>query len=105
MSLKTNILEDIDNVFMNMQDFGEEHTIDNKKVVCVIDDDALKIRSGSNELSVSESTLLLFAKESELPKRKVAGDEILIDGRIYIVDDWKVNFGVAEIVLHQNVSH
>lgn len=105
MSLKTNILEDIDNVFMNMHDFGEEHTIDNKKVVCVIDDEALKIRSGSNELSVSESSLLLFAKESELPKRKVAGDEILIDGRIYIVDDWKVNFGVAEIVLHQNVSH
>ena len=105
MSLKTNILEDIDNVFLNMADFGEEHTIDNKPVVCVIDDDALKIRSGSNELSVSESTLLLFAKESELPKRKVAGDELLVDGRIYIVDDWKVNFGIAEIVLHQNVSH
>ncbi len=105
MSFKTNILEDIDNVFLNMDGFGEEHTIDNKKVVCVIDDDALKMRSGSNELSVSESTLLLFAKESELPTRKVAGDNILIDGRPYIVDDWKVNFGVAEVVLHQNVSH
>lgn len=105
MSLKTNILEDIDNVFLNMNDFGEEHIIDGKPVVCMFDDDALKIRSGSNELSVSESTLLLFAKESNLPKRKVAGDEILIDGRIYIVDDWKVNFGVAEIVLHQNVSY
>ena len=53
MSLKTNILEDIDNVFLDMDGFGEEHTIDNKKVICVIDDDALKMRSGSNELSVS----------------------------------------------------
>ena len=104
MSLKDKILEDINSVFLNLEDFGEIHTVDGKSVVCMFDDDALKIRSGSNELSVSESTLLLFAKESDL-SRKIAGDEILIDGRIYIVDDWKVNFGVAEIVLHQNVSH
>ena len=105
MSLKDKILEDIISVFLNLEDFGEIHTVDGKSVVCMFDDDALKIRSGSNELSVSESTLLLFAKVSDLPKRKVAGDDITIDGRIYIVDDWKVNLGVAEIVLHQNVSY
>lgn len=104
MSFKDVILEDINNVFLNLEDFGEMHTIDGQSVVCMIDDDALKIRQGSNELSVSESSLLLFAKESDLP-RKVAGDDLLIDGRIYVVDDWKVNLGVAEIVLHQNVSH
>lgn len=104
MSLKDEILEDINNVFFNLEDFGEAHTIDGKSVVCVLDDDALKIRSGSNELSVSESSLLLFAKVSDLP-RKVVGDDLHIDGRIYIVDDWKVNFGVAEIALHQNVSY
>ena len=105
MSLKDRILEDINSVFLNLEDFGETHIIDGKSVVCMFDDDALKIRSGSNELSVSESTLLLFAKESDLRKRKVVGEDIMIDGRIYIVDDWKVNLGVAEIVLHQNVSY
>ena len=104
MSFKDDILNDINNVFLNLEDFGEEHIIDGKPVICMFDDDALKVRSGSNELSVSESTLLLFAKVSDLP-RKVAGDDLMIDGRIYIVDDWKVNFGVAEIVLHQNVSY
>ena len=104
MSLKDEILNDIDNVFFILEDFGEEHIIDGKSVICVLDDDALKIRSGSNELSVSESTLLLFAKVSDLP-RKVVGDELLIDGRIYIVDDWKVNLDVAEVALHQNVSY
>ena len=104
MSLKDEILNDIDNVFFILEDFGEEHIIDGKSVICILDDDALKIRSGTNELSVSESTLLLFAKVSDLP-RKVVGDELLIDGRIYIVDDWKVNLDVAEVVLHQNVSY
>ena len=104
MSFKDDILNDINNVFLNLEDFGEEHIIDGKPVICMFDDDALKIRSGSNELSVSESTLLLFAKASDLP-RKVVGDELLIDGRIYIVDDWKVNLDVAEVALHQNVSY
>ena len=104
MSFKDEILEDIDNVFLNLEDFAEVHSIDGKSVVCMFDDDALKMRSGSNELSVSESTLLLFAKVSDLP-RKVVGDELIIDGRIYIVDDWKVNLGVAEVVLHQNVAY
>ena len=104
MSLKDEILNDIDNVFFFIEDFGEEHIIDGNPVICVFDDDALKIRSGSNELSVSESSMLLFAKVSDLP-RKVVGDELLFDGRIYIVDDWKVNLGVAEIALHQNVSY
>lgn len=104
MSLKDEIFSDIDNVFLNPEDFAEEHTIDGKKVVCMFDDDALKMRSGSNELSISESTLLLFAKESDLPTRKVAGDVLMVDGKPYIVDDWKVNLGMAEIALHQNVS-
>lgn len=104
MSLKDEILNDIDNVFFFIEDFGEEHIIDGKTVICVFDDDALKIRSGSNELSVSESSMLLFAKVSDLPQ-KVVGDELLFDGRIYIVDDWKVNLGVAEVALHQNISY
>ena len=104
MSFKDELLTDIDNIFLNIEDFGETHIIDGKPVICMLDDDALKIRQGSNELSVSESSLLLFAKASDLP-RKVAGDTVTINGRIYIIDDWKVNLGVAEIVLHQNISH
>ena len=104
MSLKDDILNDINNVFFTLEDFGEEHIIDGNPVICMFDDDALKIRSGSNELSVSESSLLLFAKVADLP-RKVVGDDLMIDGRIYVVDDWKVNLGVAEVALHQNVSY
>ncbi len=104
MSFKDELLKDIDNIFLNLEEFGETHIIDGKSVVCMLDDDALKMRQGSNDLSVSESSLLLFAKESDLP-RKATGDTVTINGRIYIIDDWKVNLGVAEIVLHQNISY
>lgn len=105
MSLKDIMADDINNVFLDLDDFGEEHTIEGKKIVCIVDDDTLKLRQGTNDLSVTESTLLLFAKTDDLPKRKVSGETLNIDGKLYIVDDWKVNFSMAEISLHQNVSH
>ena len=104
MTFKEELLEDINNVFLNLDEFGEEHIINGKPVICMLDDDALKLRQGSNELSISDSSLLLFAKKSDLP-RKVVGDDLTIDGKIYIVDDWKVNLGMAEVVLHRNVSY
>ena len=104
MTFKEEMLKDIDDVFLNLDEFGETHNINGKPVVCMLDDDALKLRQGSNELSISDSSLLLFAKTSDLP-RKVVGDDLTIDGKIYIVDDWKVNLGMAEVVLHRNVSY
>ena len=65
MSLKDIIADDINNVFLNLDDFGEEHTIEGKKIVCIGDDDTLKLRQGTNDLSVTESTLLLFAKSDD----------------------------------------
>lgn len=104
MTFKEELLEDIDNIFLNLDEFGERHLVDGKTIICMLDDDSLKLRQGSNELSISDSSLLLFAKKSDLP-RKVVGDDILIDGKVYIVDDWKVNLGMAEVVLHRNVSY
>ena len=104
MTFKEELFEDINNIFLNLDEFGEEHIINGKPVICMLDDDALKLRQGSNELSISDSSLLLFARKSDLP-RKVVGDDLTIDGKIYIVDDWKVNLGMAEVVLHRNVSY
>lgn len=97
------MLNDLDNVFLNLDDFAETHLVEGKEIQCVLDDEALKTRQGSAEIGIDESTLLLFAKVEDLPKRKKGG-LLKIDHKIYIIDDWKVNFGMAEVALHQNVA-
>ena len=94
---------DINNVFLGLDDFAEEHLVDGKKILCVIDNDTLKTRQGTAEIGVDESTLLLFAKVEDLPKKKKGG-LLNVDHKQYMIDDWKVNFGMAEIALHQNVA-
>ena len=103
MTFKDEMLNDLDNVFLNLDDFAEMHLVEGKKIQCVLDDESLKTRQGSAEIGIDESTLLLFAKVSDLPNRKKGG-LLQIDHKIYMIDDWKVNFGIAEVALHQNVS-
>lgn len=103
MTLKDELINDINNVFLALDDFAEEHIVDGKTILCVIDNDTLKTRQGTAEIGVDESTLLLFANVEDLPKKKKGG-LLTIDHKIYMIDDWKVNFGMAEIALHQNVA-
>lgn len=103
MSLKDEIEKDINNTFLSLEEFAEIHLVEGKEILCVIDNDSLKSRQGSAEIGIDESTLLLFAKVSDLPKKKQGG-LLNIDHKIYMIDDWKDNFGMAEIVLHRNTS-
>lgn len=105
MAFKDDLRADINNVFLNLEDFGEEHTVDNKSIKCMFDEESLKERQGTNDLAVSESVLILFAKEEDLPKRKVSGEKLTIDGKIYVVDDWKVNLGMVEVAVHHGETY
>ena len=103
MTLKDEITNDINLVFLALDDFAEEHIVEGKKILCVIDNDSLKTRQGSAEIGIDEGTLLLFANVKDLPEKKKGG-LLKVDHKIYMIDDWKVNFGMAEIVLHRNTS-
>ena len=103
MTLKDEINNDINNVFLGVNDFAEEHLVEGRKILCVLDNETLKTRQGSAEIGIDESTLLLFANINDLPKKQ-AGGLLNVDHKEYMIDDWKVNFGMAEIVLHRNIT-
>jgi len=89
-------------LFLNLDEFGEEHRIDGKMVTVVLDDNALKERQGGAELSVAESSLLIYAAVEDLPTPKAPGAGMNVDGREYIVDDWSIDMGIATVALRQN---
>lgn len=104
MSLKDEIKRDTERVFLNMDDFGEIHIIDGLDVPSVIDDERLQERQSSNELDVSESSLIIFAPEKFI-KRKVKGDKMMVDGKIYVVDAVSLNIGMYELALSRLESY
>lgn len=86
-------------VFLNLDELGEEHEVAGETITCVFDDKALRERQGGAELAVAESSILLYAKCEDLPGRKGFGAELMVDGRPYIVNTWDEDMGIATIAL------
>lgn len=100
---KEMVRDDIRDVFLDLDEFAEEHRIEGRTVTAVLDDDILRERQGGQELGVAESSLMLYAAVEDLPARRPAGEGLNIDGREYVINDWREDMGVAAIALGQSV--
>lgn len=104
MSFKAMVDRDIRGVFINFAEFGETRIIDGRETVIVVDQDELKRRQGGQDLAVAESGTLFYAHSDELPGRKPPGQNLTVDGRVCIIDDWKEDMGMATVVLRENIT-
>ncbi len=104
MTFKEMLQDDIQNVFLNLDEFGSKHFFEGKEITCIFDDEALRARQSGAELGVSESDVLIFAATDDLPCRKGAGEHILIDGREHIINTWDENMGMTQITLSQVIT-
>lgn len=90
-------------VFLNIDEFGEIHTVEGKPIPIVIDNDELKERQSGQDIAVAESSTLFYARTEDLPRRRPAGENININGRECMIDDWQEDMGLSTIVLHQSI--
>ena len=90
-------------VFLNIDEFGEIHTVEGKPIPIVIDNDGLKERQSGQDIAVAESSTLFYARMEDLPRRRPAGENININGRECMIDDWQEDMGLSTIVLHQSI--
>ena len=104
MGFKDMVAADRSAVFIDLDFFGEEYRIEGRKVTIVVDTDELKERQGSQDLAVAESATLFYARTEDLPPRRSPGQSLNVNGRECIIDDWKVDMGIATIVLRENIT-
>lgn len=90
-------------VFLAIDFFGETCSIEGKDVTIVLDNDELKARQGGQDLAVAESATLFYARAEDLPPRRTPGQNLNVNGRECIVDDWQVDMGMATVVLRENI--
>ncbi len=104
MGFKDMVAADCAAVFLNVDEFGVEATVEGKLIRIVVDDDYLKQRQGGQELAVAESGSLFYARAEDLPSRLAPGDSLNINGRERIVDDYREDMGIATVTLHETIS-
>ena len=94
---------DRDAVFLNAEEFGDLHTIDGRQVMAVVDEPQTA-KSGMSAAALAGAEVIGFAKNEDLPAPRAEGDTLNVDGRMFIVVSWRVDCGMAEIALRQNIS-
>lgn len=103
MGFKDMVAADNLAVFLDVETFGEYYRIEGKRIPIVIDNDELKERQGGQDLAVAESATLFYALAADLPARRAPGENLNINGRECIVDDWKEDMGMATVALRENI--
>ncbi len=100
---KDMVAADLLGTFLDVDTFGEVYRIEGKEILIVVDNDELKERQGGQDLAVAESATLFYARTADLPPRRPAGENLNVNGRECIVDDWQEDMGMSTVVLRQNI--
>lgn len=91
------------NVFLDVDFFGELYCIEWKEIPIVIDNDELKERQAGQDIAIAESATLFYARVEDLPPRRAPGENLNVNGRECLVDDWQVDQDMATVTLRQNI--
>ena len=98
---------DIDNVFFNTDEFADEHTINGKTLLAVLDENTLMDRSAHWEGGAKQSfdqglykaDAKLFVKCRELGGRPKVSSPMIVDGKKYLVGNVDEEAGVYSVEL------
>lgn len=104
MSFKETVKSDIANVFFNLNEFAELHTINGRQLPVIVDNDRLQQRSKKEYDGLYVGDLLYFVSANDFGPPPKPDSIQLFDGKPYIVFDVRQDVGMYEIILKLNAS-
>ena len=102
MNFKERIRQDIDTVFLNLEEFAEQHRIEGKEIPIVIDNNELTKLKQGQILGLVDADMLIFGRCEDFPDDMNPGRLLNVDGREMIVTNTGVDMGMIEVALKQN---
>lgn len=102
MGFKEIVAADIDRVFLNPNEFGEMHRLDDVELCAVISTNQTKQRSkvqSRNFEGLHGEFMTVNIKKSDFPRIPKQGENIRLDGKLYKVSECRDNMGMLYIEL------
>lgn len=96
MRLKDDMTRDLDEVFLNEDDFAQVRSVGGERVKCVLYETAQSQLDEENGMGYKAYTLQ--AKKSDLPPLR-AGNVLIVDGKTYTVSNVRMDYGMSIIEL------
>ncbi|SDD89603.1 hypothetical protein [Sporomusa acidovorans] len=105
MNLKDVMATDINDVFLDHDEFATYHDINGKQILCVIDEDISKQRNNRQSDTYDglyQRELTLFVSEVDIGYRPERDQKMTVDGEWYKVLNCGAGGGMLEIDLGAN---
>lgn len=103
MTFKELLAQDIHNVFLNLDEFAEEHQVNGRPMPVQLDENELlerdKSRMGGHQDGLYKTRRLIFVAASDFGARPAIGSLLNLDGHQYKVTDCKDEAGMYSIEL------
>ncbi len=105
---KDMVAADIDNVFLNTDEFAEEHNLNGTICKCILQDEsvmeALSIdeQMNQNYQGLYGSRLIVNCKAADLPMVPVTDQTFRVEGKLYLVESCANDMGMLTIQLVAN---
>ena len=104
-SFKEVMKDDVNNTFMNVDEFADTHTVDGKKIPVLVDDNEIierekKMKSNMDGVYVKQK--LIYVKADDFGPLPAIGRQIVFDGKRYMVTDSTDEGGVYTITMEAN---
>lgn len=101
--------QDISNVFFNFEEFAEEHNVNGKKMMIIVDsmEAERRTRKQFEKLridGISVNVILIYVARKDFGQAPAQGRRLMLDGRPYVVEDVIDEGGVMSIELRAFVS-
>lgn len=105
MTFKQLMRQDVKKVFLNPEEFGEEHIVNGKRMLIMIDDNELterEKRMKSNMDGIYKKQTLIYVSALDYGPLPGIGKPVKIDGVTFIVTDSINEGGVYSLHLEAN---
>ena len=107
MGFKDMVAEDIKNIFLNLEEFGELHMIDGYEMLAIIDENELTERDNKVKTmaeGLHRKQLLIYVAGEDFGKEPLIGRLLELDGEYYTVTDVSNESGIYAISMEANES-
>ena len=91
-------------IFLNLDEFGDEHVIEGQTIAAVLDEEIFSESKKGEDIGLAAYDFVLYAREEDLPEQRASGESLNVDGKECTVVSWKTDGGMASVYLSHQMS-
>lgn len=102
MTFKEQLETDVGAIFLNPEEFGETHIVNDKEMTIVIDDNELIGRQGQHIDGIYKNQKLIYVSAADFGPLPKQGSTLKLDGGTYTVDSAAAEGDIYSITASAN---